>query len=184
MPSKMPAAGPDQLFRQEILSLRTYHAPSGGGMIKLDAMENPYPLPQGLRGEIAQLAADAALNRYPDSSAHKLKERIRDVTDLPTGMEVLLGNGSDEIIQLLAMAVARPGARLLSVEPSFVMYRMIAAFTGLQYVGVPLTEHFALDLPAMLDAMIRAAEGIYPDVLYTVHLDHGDEVHCSENFPV
>jgi len=65
-------------------------------------------------------------------------------------MEVLLGNGSDELIQLLAMALNKPGATLLSVEPSFVMYRMIATFTGMRYLSVPLTEDFSLDLPATL----------------------------------
>jgi histidinol-phosphate aminotransferase len=70
-------------------------------------------------------------------------------------MEILLGNGSDEIIQLLALAVAKPGAVLLSVEPSFVMYKMIATFVGMKYVGVPLADDFSLDLPAMLDAIKR-----------------------------
>ncbi len=143
------------MFRREIVSLQAYHAPSGNGMVKLDAMENPYSLPQELRSEIARLAADAAFNRYPDAGAHKLKEKIRAVTGLPHDMNVLLGNGSDELIQLLAMAVAKPGAALLSVEPSFVMYRIIAASTGLNYIGVPLAENFALHLPAMLDAIKR-----------------------------
>ena len=68
-------------------------------------------------------------------------------------MELLFGNGSDELIQLLAMAVNKPGATLLSVEPSFVMYRMIATFTGMRYVGVQLGEDFSLDLPQMLAAI-------------------------------
>jgi histidinol-phosphate aminotransferase len=68
-------------------------------------------------------------------------------------MGVLLGNGSDEIIQLLALAVAKPGAVLLSVEPSFIMYKMIATFAGMRYVGVPLAEDFSLDLQATLDAI-------------------------------
>jgi histidinol-phosphate aminotransferase len=70
-------------------------------------------------------------------------------------MEVLLGNGSDELIQLLALALNKPGATLLSVEPSFVMYRMIATFTGMRYVGVPLRADFSLDLPATLEAIRR-----------------------------
>lgn len=124
-------------------------------MVKLDAMENPYLLPQDLRDEIARLVADAAINRYPDAGAQQLKEDIRRVSKLPPGMDVLLGNGSDEIIQLLALAVAKPGAVLLSVEPSFVMYRMIASFVGMRYVGVPLDEDFSLDPKAMLDAIRR-----------------------------
>ncbi len=155
MPSVTPVLTPDRLLRQEVLALRAYPVPDSGGMVKLDAMENPYPLPPQLRDEIARLVADAAINRYPDAGAQSLKDQISAVTGLPQGMGILLGNGSDEIIQLLAMAVAKPGAALLSAEPSFVMYRMIAAFTGMQYVGVPLTEDFALDLPAMLNAIQR-----------------------------
>ncbi|MBI5658689.1 MAG: histidinol-phosphate transaminase [Nitrosomonadales bacterium] len=155
MPPASNAATPDRLLRQEVLALHAYHVPPAAGMVKLDAMENPYPLPPQLREEIARLAADAAINRYPDAGARSLKEKIRAVTGLAQDAEVLLGNGSDELIQLLALALAKPGAALLSVEPSFVMYRMIAAFTGMRHVGVPLAENFALDLPAMLDAMRR-----------------------------
>jgi histidinol-phosphate aminotransferase len=155
MPSSPDSATPERLLRQEVLALHAYHAPAGAGMVKLDAMENPYPLPQELCEEIARLVADAPINRYPDASACSLKEKIRSVSGLPQGIDVLLGNGSDEIIQLLALAVNKPGAVLLGVEPSFVMYKMIAAFAGMQYVGVPLKEDFTLDLPALLEAVQR-----------------------------
>lgn len=155
MSSAPIAVTPERLLRPEVLALHAYHAPAGTGMVKLDAMENPYPLPRELCGEIANLVADAPVNRYPDAGARSLKEKIRAVTGLPPGMEVLLGNGSDELIQLLALAVNKPGAVLLSVEPSFVMYKMIAAFAGMQYIGVPLAQDFALDLPAMLDSIRR-----------------------------
>lgn len=133
--------------------MHAYHVPPARGMVKLDAMENPYRLPEALRAEVARVVAGAEINRYPDAGAVTLKEQIRAVTGLSAGMDVLLGNGSDEIIQLLALAVAKPGATLLSVEPSFVMYKMIATFAGMNYVGVPLKEDFALDLEAMLAAI-------------------------------
>ncbi|BCK86756.1 histidinol-phosphate aminotransferase 2 [Sideroxyarcus emersonii] len=155
MSSARPAVVPENLLRPEVLGLHAYHVPPAGGMVKLDAMENPYPLPQVLREEIARVVADAEINRYPDAAASQLKADIRKVSGLPAGMEVLLGNGSDEIIQLLALAVAKPGAVLLSVEPSFVMYRMIATFAGMKYVGVPLAADFSLDLPATLEAIRR-----------------------------
>lgn len=147
------AVTPEKLFRQEILDLRAYPVSDSTGMTKLDAMENPYLLPRSLREEISHLVADAAINRYPDADARQLKDYIRAVINLPRSMDILLGNGSDEIIQLLALAVAKPGATLLSVEPSFVMYKMIATFTGMQYVGVPLAEDFSLDMPALLAAV-------------------------------
>jgi histidinol-phosphate aminotransferase len=155
MSSVRPVVTPEKLLRPEVLALHAYHVPPASGMIKLDAMENPYLLPQTLRDDIARLVADAEINRYPDAAAHQLKAGICTVTNLPSGMDVLLGNGSDEIIQLLALAVAKPGAVLLSVEPSFVMYKMIATFVGMRYAGVPLAEDFSLDLKATLHAIQR-----------------------------
>lgn len=143
------------LIRPELLALSAYHVPDSAGLVKLDAMENPYLLPQTLRDEIALVVADAQINRYPDPNPQALKEKICQLLGLSDDMTVLLGNGSDELIQLLAMALNKPGAVLLSVEPSFVMYKMIATFVGMRYVGVPLTEDFSLDLQAMLAAMER-----------------------------
>ena len=149
MSSARDTVTPERLLRQEILSLHAYHVQPSPGMTKLDAMENPYQLPAQLREKIAQAVANAEINRYPDAAAHGLKQRIKAVSGLAAEMDVLLGNGSDEIIQLLALAVAKPGATLMSVEPSFVMYKMIATFTGMNYVGVPLTEDFSLVFPAV-----------------------------------
>lgn len=143
------------LLRKEVLDLHAYHVPDSCGYIKLDAMENPYPLPLKLREEIAAIVGNAAINRYPDPNPAVLKEQIFGTLGLPQGMEVLLGNGSDELIQLLALAMNKSGATLLSVEPSFVMYRMIAIFTGMRYVGVPLAADFSLDLAETLAAIER-----------------------------
>lgn len=155
MSSTRTTVTPEQLIRQDILDLHAYHVQPSPGMIKLDAMENPYLLPENIRAEIARAVSATSINRYPDASAQALKEKIRLISRLSPEVGVLLGNGSDEIIQLLAMAVAKPGATLMSVEPSFVMYKMIATFTGMKYIGVPLTEDFQLDLPAMLAAIKR-----------------------------
>ena len=144
---------PDQLIRDEIRAISAYHVPDAAGLVKLDAMENPYALPDELRKALSQIAHDAPINRYPDAAATALKARLRSAMDIPEGMEILLGNGSDEIIQILAMAIAKPGATILSLEPSFVMYKMIAAFAGVSYVGVPLLPNFSLDLDATLAAI-------------------------------
>ncbi|MDP1870113.1 MAG: histidinol-phosphate transaminase [Gallionella sp.] len=143
------------LIRPEIQALSAYHVPDCTGLIKLDAMENPYLLPQSLQDEIAQLVAEAQINRYPDPDPRALKDKISQLLGLTDEMSVLLGNGSDELIQLLAMAVNQPGAVLLSVEPSFVMYKMIATFVGMRYVGVPLAADYSLDFPATLEAIRR-----------------------------
>ncbi|HJT50368.1 MAG TPA: histidinol-phosphate transaminase [Nitrosospira sp.] len=144
---------PQQVIRPEILALSAYHVPPSKGMVKLDAMENPYLLPDELREEIAHITADAPVNRYPDPSAATLKVALREALAVPDKMEIMLGNGSDEIIQTIALACARPGAVLMSVEPAFVMFRMIATFVGMNYVGVSLNADFSLDVNAMLVAI-------------------------------
>lgn len=147
---------PEQLIRPEILALHAYHVPPAQGMIKLDAMENPYPLPADLRQQLGEALGNAAINRYPDASSAPIKQRLRSSMGITNEMEILLGNGSDELIQILAMALAKPGAKIVSVEPSFVMYKMIAAFCGMQYIGVPLrTEDFSLDIDALLATIDR-----------------------------
>lgn len=136
---------PEDIIRDEIRAISAYHVPDSAGLVKLDAMENPYALPADLQAEIAQLAAAAAFNRYPDPGATRLKARLREVLEIPPDMAVLLGNGSDEIIQMLVMAVAKPGAVVMGVEPSFVMFRMIAMICGVRFAGVPLKADFTLD---------------------------------------
>ncbi len=146
---------PDQLIRPEILALSAYHVADASGLVKLDAMENPYRLPEALRGELGALLGEAAINRYPDPQAPGVQQALRAAFGIGPEYDLLLGNGSDELIQILAMALAKPGATLLAVEPSFVMYRMIAGFAGLRYVGVPLKADFSLDEAAMLEAVER-----------------------------
>ncbi|MBK6618946.1 MAG: histidinol-phosphate transaminase [Nitrosomonas sp.] len=143
----------NKIIRPEILALSAYHVPPAKGLIKLDAMENPYPLPPFLREEISQIVANAEINRYPDPHAAHLKQTLRVALSIPDGMDILLGNGSDEIIQIIALATARPGAKLLTVEPGFAMFRMIAAFANMPYLGIPLLPDFSLDVDRMLDAI-------------------------------
>jgi histidinol-phosphate aminotransferase len=141
------------LIRQKIKALSAYHVADAGNMIKLDAMENPYHLPDELIEEWVHKIAQAELNRYPDPHASILRDKLRTYMRVPADQALILGNGSDELIQMMAMAVAQPGRVILAPEPGFVMYKMIATFVAMEYVGVPLREDFSLDLPAMLAAI-------------------------------
>ncbi|HEY4658228.1 MAG TPA: aminotransferase class I/II-fold pyridoxal phosphate-dependent enzyme, partial [Gemmatimonadaceae bacterium] len=151
--ARTPKAGPEELVREEILALKAYPIAPATGMIKLDAMENPYRLPEALREEVGRLVSTLPINRYPDPTAPELKARLREAFSIPAPCSILLGNGSDEIIQIVAQALARPGAVMLAPEPSFVMYRVDALLTGMRYVGVPLGRDFSLDLERFLAAM-------------------------------
>jgi len=141
------------LIRAEIATLSAYHVPDSGNLIKLDAMENPYHLPESLVKEWLDLLSQVSLNRYPDPSASELTKKLRAHMQVPDDQETILGNGSDELIQIMAMAVAKQGRKILAPEPGFVMYKMIATFVGMDYVAVPLNEDFSLNLSATLEAV-------------------------------
>jgi len=150
----MPAVTPEDLIRPAIRALAAYHVPDARGLIKLDAMENPYGWPEELKAAWLETLREVPLNRYPDSHATSLKESLREFMAIPASAGLILGNGSDELIQLVILALAAPGRVVLAPEPSFVMYRMIASFAGMDFIGVPLREgDFSLDLAAVLEAM-------------------------------
>ena len=144
---------PDDIIRDEIRALSAYHVPDPDRMVKLDAMENPYRLPPELMSAIAARVTAAALNRYPDPGARELKMQLRAVMQVPAAMEMVLGNGSDELIQMLALAAAKPGAVVLGLGPSFVMFRMIAGFAGMGYISVPLNADFSVAAEQTLAAI-------------------------------
>jgi histidinol-phosphate aminotransferase len=142
-------------IREDVRAGHSYNVPDSSGYIKLDAMENPYQLPDPLRAELAQKLADAVLNRYPVPSYAGIKQRIRARLGVPAGFDVILGNGSDEIISILCTATARQDKRavVLAPTPAFVMFTRSAQFAGMDYVGVPLKADFSLDRAAMLAAI-------------------------------
>jgi histidinol-phosphate aminotransferase len=144
---------PDKLVRREVLGMSAYQVADATGMVKLDAMENPYSLPEPLARELAQVLARVALNRYPEPNARRLCELIQRKMHVPQGMEVLLGNGSDELIQILAMALAREGATMMYPAPTFVVYSMSAVFTRMRAVPVALRDDFSLDADTFIARM-------------------------------
>ncbi|MCI0400023.1 MAG: histidinol-phosphate transaminase [Gammaproteobacteria bacterium] len=141
-------------IRPEVRAATAYHVLESRGLIKLDAMENPYTWPARLKDEWLQRLSEVSLNRYPEPAARDLKARLRDVMNVPSDMDILLGNGSDELIQIVTVTLSGPGRSVLAPEPTFVMYRAIAEVHGINFVGVPLRpDNFSLDLSAMLSAI-------------------------------
>jgi histidinol-phosphate aminotransferase len=148
-------------IRQDVQSMHAYAIQDSAGMVKLDAMENPHPLPAHLQEALGKRLGALALHRYPDGRVNDLRKALADYAQMPEGMDIMLGNGSDELISLLAMAcdvpakAGEPKPAVLAPVPGFVMYAMSAALQGLDFVGVPLTADFALDEAAMLAAIAQ-----------------------------
>jgi histidinol-phosphate aminotransferase len=140
-------------IRQDVQGMHAYAVQDSRGMVKLDAMENPHRLPAQLQQALGERLASVALNRYPGDRLNDLRQALARHAGMPDGCDLMLGNGSDELISLLAMACDIPGAAILAPLPGFVMYGMSAQLQGLKFVGVDLTPEFELDEKGMLDAI-------------------------------
>jgi histidinol-phosphate aminotransferase len=140
-------------LRADVAGMHAYAIQASSGLLKLDAMENPFSLPPALQQALGERLGRAAINRYPQASVVALAEELTAYAGLPAGCRLMLGNGSDELIDLLSVACDITGATILAPVPGFVMYAMSAQLRGLQFVGVPLTADFELDEAAMLAAI-------------------------------
>jgi histidinol-phosphate aminotransferase len=123
----------NQLLRANIRELKPYSSArdefSGEADVYLDANENPY---------------NAPWNRYPDPRQSLLKNRISQIKHIPSG-QIFLGNGSDEPIDLLVRAFCEPGVEnMVSISPTYGMYKVAADINNIQVIEVPLTDEFEL----------------------------------------
>ncbi|HEX5056080.1 MAG TPA: histidinol-phosphate transaminase [Gammaproteobacteria bacterium] len=162
----------EQLIRKSILDLSAYAVPDAAGMIKLDAMENPFSMPEKLLDSWLDALRRVQLNRYPEAGAESLKPGFKKLFGISDNLDLSFGNGSDELIQLLCMAVIdapfckgkRPA--VLAPEPGFVMYRYLANATGLDYIGVPLE---AADFSLNGDSMLQAIRQHQPALVFLAY---------------
>ncbi len=140
-------------IRRDVRAMHAYAVQPSDGMVKLDAMENPFRLPEPLRAALGTRLAEVAINRYPGKRNDDLRCALAQHVGLPAGFDLILGNGSDELISMVSLACANPGASVVAPVPGFVMYDVSARLQGLRSISVPLTADFELDEAAMLTAM-------------------------------
>nr|WP_041276269.1 histidinol-phosphate transaminase [Desulfosporosinus acidiphilus] len=139
----------EELVRPEVRKFVPYKANHMPQCITLDANENPFPWPEGMREKL--YAANIPFNRYPDGMAQELKQAIAGYVRLsPEG--ILVGNGSDELIQLLLLTFGGGGKSMVIHPPTFSMYQIAARLTSTAVLEVPLLEGLYLDVEKMLKA--------------------------------
>jgi histidinol-phosphate aminotransferase len=135
-----------QVRAQTAYTLRAPDAPR-----KLNQNESPFDVPEPVKQAVLQRLHDASWNRYPPFSPTNLLERIAARHDwTPEG--VLVGNGSNELIQASLAVTVERGASVVSPVPTFTLYRLLTDVYGGRHVGVPLNADFQFDM----DALIRA----------------------------
>jgi histidinol-phosphate aminotransferase len=137
-------------FSERIRRIPVYPAAGGyatDGLALLASNETPFgPLP-AVREAID--AAVGRLNRYPDPSSSRLRERLSERYEVPAS-RIAIGNGSCDILLAAGEALLEPGAELVYAWPSFSVYPHLAAASGARAVTVPLDAGARHDLPAML----------------------------------
>jgi len=140
----------EELVRPSIKKIQIYEpGQEKDAYIKLSSNENPYaPHPRVVSAVVAELAR---ANRYPLSGSPSLVNALASHHGVSPA-EVMVGNGSNEIIDLLVRAFVQPGENVVFPTPSFIVYALIPLVCGVEGRGV-LCKDYRLDLPAMKAAM-------------------------------
>lgn len=154
-----------QVVRSDVQNISAYPVSDSKGFIKLDAMENPFEFPPHLHAGLMQRLQQVALNRYPRPAYTELKDKLRATYAIPNDCGIILGNGSDELIDIITKACASDGAVILAPAPGFVMYQASAMQMRVQFVGVDLLPSLELDMPAMRAAIAKHK----PAVIYLAY---------------
>ncbi|HEY8976387.1 MAG TPA: histidinol-phosphate aminotransferase, partial [Burkholderiaceae bacterium] len=90
-----------RFLRADVQGMHGYAVQPSAGFVKVDTMENPFRLPDALRKELGERLAEVALNRYPAERGDVLRAELAKHANMPADCDIMLGNGSDELISLL-----------------------------------------------------------------------------------
>ncbi len=143
------------LIRDEIRRQDGYHAAAVSCRIKLDANESPFTLSPSLKDALFEEMKSVRLNRYPEPGSPVIRERFAHYYGVKQEM-LMVGNGSDELIQILCSALSDANPAVMVPVPTFVMYRIIAMNAGRLVIEMPLeVTTFDLNLDATLDQIER-----------------------------
>lgn len=135
-----------QLIKPNVRKLAAYHVDETRVRIKLDAMENPFRMPEPVQRDIMAAVKKTLINLYPDPSGKELKKAISALWKIKPD-QMILGNGSDELIQAIILAFGGP---VLVPVPTFAMYDITSRALAQNVVAVPLDRNFDLDADLLL----------------------------------
>ncbi|MDO8886633.1 histidinol-phosphate transaminase [Candidatus Oleimmundimicrobium sp.] len=138
--------------RPELDNLKSYAPLEENARIVLSANESPFNLSESLVKKIKKELNSFAFNRYPDALASGLRKKLA-VAYGVSDENIVLGNGSDELIQCLLLAYGGSGRSILTFEPTFSMYSIVSQVTGTQVYELDRTELFGIDVPRALEVV-------------------------------
>lgn len=143
------------MVKKDVRKQTAYYIDERSCAVKLDANENPHSLPRPLLERISECVAGVSMNRYPTPGSPELRRKFAARWGVDANM-VIVGNGSDELIQLLLTALDTPqDGGVVIPAPTFGMYAITTGNTGHRILNVPLDQRFDLDLDAIGDLIAR-----------------------------
>ncbi len=131
-----------------------------GTRVRLHFNENPYGVVPEVRQRIVQALGEVDMGRYPDAEARQLCSALAKYAGV-NPESIVVGNGSDELLQLILLSFLPELERVVIPVPTFGMYRKGAELAGLQVVEIPLLEGFELDVPGILREVSRAPSALF-----------------------
>ncbi|MEA2086478.1 MAG: histidinol-phosphate transaminase [Candidatus Caldatribacteriota bacterium] len=138
-------------YRDSLRELKPYDPHEVPYKIKLNANENPYSLPEEIIEEILRKAKNLEYSHYPNANSEKLSEIVSSFWGLNRD-NIVIGNGSDELIDYLIKAFSEKGRRLITTAPSFAMYKIYSIVNGANFVQIPLSQSdFSLNVDKILE---------------------------------
>ncbi len=141
-----------QLVKKKVRSLKPYQVENIDCEVKLHANESAFPPPPEILKLFEETFQSCSLNRYPDPDCQELKSVLSDQHQVPPE-QFMIGNGSDELIQILLQIFCDPGDSVAFPDPTFAMYAIIAQGMGLSTQSIPLDENWDFRAEAFLDAI-------------------------------
>ena len=140
-----------KFYRDSLKKLKSYDPHEVPYKVKLNANENPYGLPEEIVEEILRKAENLEYSRYPNANSVKLSETVSSFWGL-TRDNIVIGNGSDELIDYLIKAFSEKGRRVITTAPSFAMYKIYSIVNGSNFVQIPLSQsNFSLNEDKILE---------------------------------
>ncbi len=137
---------------ERIKALKAYHVDNCEAEIKLHANENSYPIPPQLMEQFSARLEKMSLNRYPDPSSTNLKNILAERLGVGSN-QLTIGNGSDELIQVLIQIFCDPGDALAIPDPTFAMYNIIAKGMGVRPISYSLDEQWDFQAKPFLESI-------------------------------
>ena len=136
-------------LREEIIALSEYNLKQYPCRIKLNQNENPYELPSVIKEEILQRFAAARWSRYPAFVPQEQIELLAAFTGHRSD-GILIGNGSNDLLQLLIFSSLGRGTSVVISQPTFTLYKLLAQSLGATVLEVPMVGPFAFDVDQII----------------------------------